>query len=187
VRADVVSVFGSSQPAPGSADYESARAVGAALARAGYAVCNGGYGGTMEAGARGAREAGGHTIGVTTDYFAASRANPHVQEEIRTRDLTERLSTIVSLASAYVFLKGGTGTLLELAWVLERANKGADRPRPTVFLGDFWSPVVERVLAETPGDDERLPGRLPPTLDAWLRWADAPEEVADCVRNRSDR
>ncbi len=51
----VITVFGSSRPQPGSQAYETAQALGAALAKSGFVVANGGYGGTMEATARGAR------------------------------------------------------------------------------------------------------------------------------------
>ncbi len=63
----IITAFGSSRPQPGSQAYETAQALGAALAKSGFVVANGGYGGTMEATARGAREAGGTTIGVTAE------------------------------------------------------------------------------------------------------------------------
>ncbi|MBZ5546303.1 MAG: hypothetical protein LAO07_22005, partial [Acidobacteriia bacterium] len=53
----IVTVFGSSHPAEGSAAYEDARRLGRLLVEGGLAVCSGGYGGLMEASARGAREA----------------------------------------------------------------------------------------------------------------------------------
>jgi uncharacterized protein (TIGR00725 family) len=69
MRQRVVAVFGGHAPAPGSADYEMARELGRRLAEAGFIVMSGGYGGTMEAVSRGAREAGGLAIGVTVDLF----------------------------------------------------------------------------------------------------------------------
>lgn len=53
-----IAVFGSALPLEGSAAYEEARLTGQLLARAGYVVLNGGYGGVMEGASRGAREAG---------------------------------------------------------------------------------------------------------------------------------
>ena len=78
----IVTVFGSGLPKPGDAHYTEARALGAELARRGFVVCTGGYGGVMEAVSRGAKEAGGRTIGVTAAVFSA-RANTWVDEEIR--------------------------------------------------------------------------------------------------------
>ncbi len=57
----IVTVFGSSRPHEGDADYEEARVLGRALAKHGFAVCSGGYAGVMAAVSRGAKEAGGKT------------------------------------------------------------------------------------------------------------------------------
>jgi hypothetical protein len=65
VKAKIVTVFGSSAPQPLSPAYRDAYELGRGIAAAGWILCNGGYGGTMEAAAKGAVEAGGHTIGVT--------------------------------------------------------------------------------------------------------------------------
>jgi len=137
-----VTVFGSSRPAPGSEAYETARRLGAALARAGFAVSSGGYGGVMEGVSRGAREAGGKTIGVTAAVFR-SAANAWVEEEIRVATWQERLLKLVELGDGYVVLPGGTGTLVELAVVWEWINKGFLAARPVVVLGEFWRPVIE--------------------------------------------
>jgi uncharacterized protein (TIGR00725 family) len=55
VQEKIITVFGSSRPQEGDADYAEARALGEHLAKAGFAVCSGGYGGVMEAVSRGAR------------------------------------------------------------------------------------------------------------------------------------
>ena len=142
----VITVFGSSRPAPGSEAYETARKLGAALADAGFAVATGGYGGTMEGVSRGAREANGHVIGVTAEAFA-SRANRWVEEEIRVKTWQDRLFKLIELGAGYVALPGGTGTLVELAVVWEWVNKGSLAEKPIVILGDFWSPVVQTIPA----------------------------------------
>ncbi len=142
-----VSVFGSGRAEPGSAEYETARELGGALAQAGFAVCTGGYGGVMEAVSRGAKEAGGHTIGVTAKVFAA-RANPWVEEEIRVESWHERLLELMRRGDAYVVLPGGTGTLVELAVVWEWLHKGFLTDKPLVVLGRFWEPVLATVTAK---------------------------------------
>jgi len=142
----VITVFGSSSPAPGSEVYETARKLGAALAQAGFAVATGGYGGTMEAVSRGAREGGGHVIGVTVEAFA-SRANRWVEEEIRVKSWQDRLFKLIELGAGYVVLPGGTGTLVELSVVWEWINKGFLNQKPVVILGDYWQPVVTAIPA----------------------------------------
>jgi hypothetical protein len=89
-----VAIFGSSLPDERSVAYREAVRLGRLLAEAGYAVCNGGYTGLMEASARGAREAGGHTIGVTCVIWPR-RANPYIVEEVRTQSFPERLMTLI--------------------------------------------------------------------------------------------
>lgn len=142
----VITVFGSSRPAPGSTEYETARQLGAALARAGFVVATGGYGGTMEGVSRGAQEAGGRTIGVTAKVFQTP-ANAWVEEEIRVETWQERLFKLIKLGAGYVVLPGGTGTLVELAVVWEWLNKGFLREKPVVILGDYWQPAVSAIPA----------------------------------------
>jgi len=139
-----ITVFGSSRPREGSADYIEAFNLGRALAQAGFSVCTGGYGGTMEAVSRGTKEAGGHVLAVTAAFFH-SRANPWVDEEIRVETWQERLFELIRRGDAYVACKGGTGTLVELAVVWEMLNKRVMPAKPFVVLGDFWQPILDRV------------------------------------------
>src|SRR5712671_3214451 len=140
----VITVFGSSRPEEGHAEYEEAVELGKALAEVGFAVCTGGYGGVMEGVSRGAREAGGRVLTVTASFFKP-RANRWVDEEITMATWQERLFELVRLGDGYVACKGGTGTLVELAVVWEMLNKRAMESRPFVILGDFWEPIVKRV------------------------------------------
>ncbi|MFZ0820576.1 MAG: LOG family protein [Candidatus Acidiferrales bacterium] len=140
----VVTVFGSSRPREGDADYAEARELGGALARSGFDVCSGGYGGVMEAVSRGAKEVGGRTQAVTAKFFRA-RANAWVDEEILVETWQERLFELIRRADAFIACKGGTGTLVELAVVWEMLNKRVIAAKPFVALGDFWRPIVERV------------------------------------------
>jgi uncharacterized protein (TIGR00730 family) len=144
VSQKIVTVFGSSRPRAGDAQYSAARALGRELAMKGFVVCSGGYGGVMEAVSRGAKESGGRTMAITARFFRA-RANKWVDEEIRVKTWQERLFELVKRGHGYVVCRGGTGTLVELAVVWEMLNKGAMARRPLVVLGDFWGPVIERV------------------------------------------
>lgn len=141
-----VTIFGSSLPSEQTPAYEEARELGRILAEGGFAVCNGGYGGLMEASARGAREASGHTIGVTCSIWPRS-ANPWIAQEVRTASFPERIMTLIALGDAYVALPGGTGTLAELALVWEMMNKSAlsatvGGKKPLLIVGSYWQPVI---------------------------------------------
>jgi len=141
----IITVFGSYEPAPGSTEYEQAHRVGYELGRAGFSIANGGYAGTMEASAKGAKEAHVKTIGVTCTAFSRSRANKYIDEEIQTANLRQRLEKLIEIGCGYVVLPGGTGTLTELAYTWELINKGFLTGRVLVIMGDFWQPVVELV------------------------------------------
>ncbi len=151
-RSSVVSVFGGSQPKPGQPAYQEAERMGFLLAEAGHIVMTGGYSGTMEAASKGAKEAGGHVIGVTVSHFETSgkRSGPnaYIDELIRYDTLQERLVHLVTRCDAAVALRGGIGTLSEVAltWSLMQANEIA--PKPLILLGEAWS----RLLAEFYGN-----------------------------------
>ncbi|HEY7472795.1 MAG TPA: LOG family protein [Gemmatimonadota bacterium] len=139
-----VAVFGSGAGA--ATDLDRAHRLGIALARAGYVVLNGGYGGTMQAAAEGAREAGGRAIGVTCAEFTfRAGPNPHLSEIVEAPTLFARLERLVRDASAYVALPGGNGTLAEISVAWECLRKGLVPPKPLVAWRDPWRGVFERL------------------------------------------
>src|SRR5437660_11068203 len=140
----IITVFGSSRPQAGESAYEEARRLGRELASRGFQVCSGGYAGVMEAVSRGAKEAGGRTIAITSTFFR-TKTNPWVDEEHAASNWQERLFELIRFGEGYVACKGGTGTLVELAVVWEMLNKGVIAGKPFVTLGDFWRPIIERV------------------------------------------
>jgi hypothetical protein len=170
-----VAVFGASEPPPGSEAYERARALGRRLAQAGCVVINGGYGGIMEASARGAREAGGRTIGVTTRAFPArGGANPHIDEEYREDDLFSRTRRLIETAGAFIILPGKAGTLAELTflWALRKADLLG--PKPIVLVGAVWDDLIRHLRRSDLIADRELAG---------TRVVRDPEEAVDTVRH----
>ncbi|HEV3276814.1 MAG TPA: LOG family protein [Terriglobia bacterium] len=142
-----VTIFGSSLPSEQTPVYQEAMALGRALAEQGFAICNGGYGGLMEASARGAREAGGQTIGVTCSIWPRP-ANAWIVEVVHTASFPERIMTLIERGDAYVVLPGGTGTLAELALAWELMNKSAlaatvGGKKPLLLIGSYWQPVID--------------------------------------------
>jgi uncharacterized protein (TIGR00725 family) len=143
----IISVFGSSSVEAGSLEERIAYETGKTLAEAGFVVCNGGYGGTMEASARGAKEAGGNTIGIITKYYPTMLANRWIDQVITVDTMVDRLLRLINTGDGYVVLRGGTGTLLELAASWEMMNKRVLMKKPVVAMAPFWDPVV-RFLKE---------------------------------------
>jgi uncharacterized protein (TIGR00725 family) len=139
----VISVFGSSQVSAGMPAYEEGVLAGALLAREGLTVCTGGYGGVMEAVSRGAKEAGGRVLGVTSRTFSHRTPNPWLDEEIGTDTLIERVRTLVETGDGYLTLQGGIGTLTELSMVWSLLQTRSLPPRPFVLLQDPWQGLLE--------------------------------------------
>lgn len=177
-RTRIVTVFGSSRPREGDAEYAIAHSLGGALAAKGFTVCSGGYGGVMEAVSRGAKEAGGSTLGITASFFEA-KANRWIDEETRVKTWQERLFMLVRRGHGYVTCQGGTGTLVELAVVWEMINKGAMARKPLVILGEFWRPIVERVREVELGHSSRWAEQEGPLVHHAPSPADAALHLAD--------
>lgn len=150
-----ITVFGSSSPKPGSTAYETAYDLGKAIAARGWHLCNGGYGGTMEASAKGAHDHGGSVTGVTCSIFGRSGPNAYLTHEVATDNLYQRVSELIDRGDAYVVLPGGTGTLVELALVWELINKRFIAKR-LVAIGPCFAPLLEIIRAEQPGAVEHL-------------------------------
>jgi uncharacterized protein (TIGR00725 family) len=155
-----VTVFGSSAPRPGSPAYEQAYRIGGIVARHGLELVNGGYSGTMEASARGAREAGGQVAGVTVRTFAYSAPNTWLTRIIETPDLFRRLATLLELGDLYVVLPGSTGTLVELSLAWEFLNKGLSER--SILVDPVWRPVGQALAPEARPGRQWAVGAPPP-------------------------
>ena len=130
-----------------------AETVGRRLAEAGAILICGGMGGVMAAACRGARSAGGLTIGVLPGFHAAD-ANPYVDIPIVTGMGEARNVIIVRTASAVIAVGGEFGTLSEIAFALKLG-------RPVIGLGTWelakeGRPSDAIIKAETPDEAVRL-------------------------------
>lgn len=171
-----VTVFGASRPQPGDVEYEVGMRLGQDLARAGHVVVTGGYGGLMEAVSRGAREAGGHTIGVTVPTAFPDRdgANRWVLEEITAADLPSRIQVLIGLADAAVALPGSLGTFTEItmAWNVNFVEKfSGGRPTPLLAVGPTWADLLPRLTA------------ILDTEPGHVEWADDTSMVIEWLAN----
>ena len=178
-----ITIFGSSLPGEGSSAYDDARRLGRLIAEKGYAVCNGGYGGLMAASARGAREAGGHTVGVTCTVWSG-KANPWIVDEIRAGSFIDRLMGLIGRGDAYVVLPGGTGTLAELALVWEMMNKSAlartvGGRKPLLVMAPYWQPVID-CLGQESALNAHEAGQRAPALEM-VTMVESPEDAVKCL------
>src|SRR5690242_13343913 len=109
-----VSVFCSARCRPGTAEYVFAERVGAALARAAYAVITGGGQRVMEAATKGATEVGGLSVGLGIELPFEQGMSGWVDIGIDFRYFFARKTMFVKYAQAFIVLPGGFGTMDEL-------------------------------------------------------------------------
>jgi predicted Rossmann-fold nucleotide-binding protein len=131
----------------------------------------------MQASAHGAKSVGGRTIGIVTEALGTRKPNGWIDETVLTKTLVDRLMQLISRGEAYVVLKGGTGTLLELAAVWEFMNKGLVREKPIVVVGDFWNNVIGTLQEELAWEG----------LENCTRYVTVVESAAECAAYISSR
>lgn len=180
---DAVSVFGSARTQPGDPYYEQCVEMGAALARAGYAVVTGGGPGQMEAANRGAREAGGMSVGLGIELPHEQGLNDHLDLAIHFRYFFVRKTMFVKYTQGYVCTPGGFGTLDELFEALTLVQTEKITRFPVVLLGTkFWAPVVDWIR-----DTLAAEGMISPEDPDLLLLTDSPEEAVRHIQAQHHR
>jgi uncharacterized protein (TIGR00730 family) len=134
-----VTVFGSARFKENHPYYKLARAVGAELARVGFAVLTGGGPGVMEAANRGAHESGGASYGLNITLPHEQSANPYVDKSIEFHYFFIRKVMLVKYSCAFIVMPGGLGTLDELFEAATLIQCQKIGPFPLVLMGTkFW-------------------------------------------------
>jgi uncharacterized protein (TIGR00730 family) len=139
-----VSVFGSARTPSDHPEYAAARALGAALAKAGFAVITGGGPGTMEAVNRGASEAGGVSVGLGIELPFEQSLNDWVDLGVNFRYFFARKTMFVKYAQAFVIMPGGFGTLDEMFEALTLVQTHKVTRFPVVLYGSqYWQGLLD--------------------------------------------
>lgn len=141
--APCVTVFGSARFTEDHRYYQLAREVGAALARAGFAVMTGGGGGIMEAANRGAKEAGGISLGCNIQLPREQIPNKYLDKFILFQHFFARKVMLVKYSTAFVVMPGGFGTLDEAFEIVTLMQTDKLEHFPLIAVGgDFWDDFV---------------------------------------------
>jgi uncharacterized protein (TIGR00730 family) len=168
-----VTVFGSARVTEDSPYYAAAREVGRGLAERGYAVITGGGPGVMEAANRGAREAGGLSIGCNIELPHEQAPNPYSNLSIDFRYFFVRKTMFVKYSEAFVVFPGGFGTLDELFEALTLIQTAKVRRFPVVLYGsEYWSGLLDWVR-----DHLAVEGMVSADDQALVQVVDTTEEV----------
>ena len=139
-----VSLFGSARVKPGEPWYERTVDLSRQLVEAGFTVITGGGPGLMEAGNKGAFEAGGKSVGLHIHLPLEQKNNQYLTTRCDFRYFFVRKLMFIKYALAYIALPGGFGTLDELSEALVLIQTKRIRAFPIVLLGtEFWSGLVD--------------------------------------------
>lgn len=141
-----VTVFGSARFPEGHPYYRMAHEVGWLLAERGFTVMTGGGPGVMEAANRGAKEAGGRSVGCNIILPHEQQPNPYLDTWIDFNYFIVRKLMLVKYSYAFVVLPGGFGTMDELFEVLTLIQTGKVQDFPVVLMGrDYYEPGMEQL------------------------------------------
>lgn len=137
-----VTVFGSARLPQEHPACRQAFAISWALAKHGYAIVSGGGHGVMEAANRGAKDAGGDSIGFNIQLPMEQKLNDYTTDNYKFEHFFGRKVAMTLDASAYVYCGGGFGTFDELFEVITLMQTGIVPQVPIILLGtDFWQPM----------------------------------------------
>src|SRR3989441_9153810 len=138
-----VTVFGSARIQRDDPHYELARKIGAAIAHLGFTVMTGGGPGIMEAANRGAKEAGGRSVGCTIELPSEQPTNAYLDRCVRLHYFFVRKTLLVKYSYAFVVMPGGAGTLDELFEALTLIQTAKIKNFPIVIMGtDYWKELL---------------------------------------------
>jgi uncharacterized protein (TIGR00730 family) len=173
-----VTVFGSARFEPTHPYYALAESMGRELAKLGVTVMTGGGPGLMEAANRGARTAGGRSVGCNIRLPKEQAPNPYLDRMVEFRYFFVRKLMLLKYSYAFVALPGGFGTLDEIFETLVLIQTGKVQGFPVVLLGvDFWKPLVDLLR-----DRLLSAGTIDPADINLITVKDSPAEAAAYIR-----
>jgi len=178
-----VTVFGSARFDERHPYYQLGEELGAALAGLGLTVMTGGGPGLMEAANRGAKHAGGRSIGCNIQLPREQRPNPYLDQMVEFHYFFVRKLMLIKYSYAFVALPGGFGTLDEIFETVVLIQTGKMKQFPVILLGvEFWSPLMalirDRLLAA---------GTIDASDVSRFTLTDSPEEAAALIRESALR
>jgi len=148
-----VAIMGDADAKRYSMHFRSAYKTAYVLAKAGYVIVNGGGPGIMLAATLGAKAAKGRIELVVinhkdqpSNFEGSHKRNVAAAQKIYYEsNYHKRLGKIVDLADAFVFFKGGTGTISEIGLCWEMAKFEYGKHAPLIFYGSFWKKILDKM------------------------------------------
>ncbi len=139
-----VTVFGSARFQEDHPHYLLAREMGHALSRMGFTVMTGGGPGIMEAANRGAKDAGGFSVGCNIHLPKEQKPNAYLDRTVTLHHFFVRKVLLLKYSYAFVVMPGGFGTMDEFFETLTLIQTGKISDFPVVLMGkDYWKPLLD--------------------------------------------
>ena len=172
-----VTIFGSARTNPEDPQYVAAQETARLLAEQGFAIITGAGPGIMEAANRGAKMAGGRSIGCNIELPFEQGANPYVDTLINFRYFFVRKTMFIKYSNAFIIFPGGFGTLDEAFEALTLIQTGKIYQFPVVFFGrHYWAGLIRWIQSRLLGEGKISPG----DIDLMIM-TDDPAEAAQLV------
>jgi uncharacterized protein (TIGR00730 family) len=175
-----VTIFGSARTKPDDPDYQKAEKLAELLVRAGFSVITGGGPGIMEAANKGARNAGGYSVGLNIRLPMEQEPNPYANIKLEFRYFFVRKVMLAKYSVAFVFFPGGFGTMDEMFEILTLVQTKKIRPVPIVLVDkQFWKPLVSWFTKTLIPENKISPQDL-----EIFKVLDEPEEIVNHIKEK---
>jgi uncharacterized protein (TIGR00730 family) len=175
-----VTIFGSARTKPDDPDYQKAEKLAELLVRAGFSVITGGGPGIMEAANKGARNAGGYSVGLNIHLPMEQEPNLYANIKLEFRYFFVRKVMLAKYSVAFVFFPGGFGTMDEMFEIITLVQTRKIRPVPIVLVDkQFWKPLVNW-FTKTLIPENKIP---PQDLEIF-KVLDEPEEIVNHIKEK---
>jgi uncharacterized protein (TIGR00730 family) len=175
-----VTVFGSARFTEDHPYYACAREVGRNLAALGFTVMTGGGPGIMEAANRGAKDAGGMSVGCNISLPVEQKPNSYLDRWVQFDHFFVRKVLLVKYSYAFVIMPGGFGTSDELFETLTLIQTGKISHFPVIIVGkEYWRDIAELM-------NKMVQAGTASKRDLELLYfTDSVEETMDIIRTRA--
>ena len=156
-----VTIFGSARTSPEDPQYAAAEETARLLAEQGFAIITGAGPGIMEAANRGAKLAGGRSIGCNIELPFEQGANPYVDTLINFRYFFVRKTMFIKYSNAFIIFPGGFGTLDEAFEALTLIQTGKIYQFPVILFGrHYWAGLIRWIQSRVLGEKKISAGDM---------------------------
>ena len=172
-----VTVFGSARTPPEDPQYKAAVEVGHLLAKREFAVITGAGPGIMEAANKGAKLAGGRSIGCNIELPFEQGSNPYIDTLVHFRYFFVRKTMFIKYSAAFIIFPGGFGTLDEMFEAVTLIQTGKISQFPVILFGrHYWAGMFRWLQARVLGEKKISAGDID-----LMTLTDDPEEAVEVV------